>query len=236
VVLPIAAVIVLARAPFEAQADRRSLLRRYAVSVTAALPAAALVVLSPVFSDSSAGVKVSAFVATVTVRALLFLVPFGLLLAQRVKAVWLAPALFLVLLAPNGFVDTLDIHFGLRALTHPPNTDMLSFIRSPEFVPGATYRVLAAYDGKLGMYELIEHGARLDSEFFPESIDRRSWPDTATYARFLARRHVDYVLAFDTYTRRYGTNEIATLGRMAPCVRPVATHPAYTIYEVSAPC
>lgn len=236
VVLPIAAAIVAVRAPFESPADRRSLLRRYGVSAAAALPAAALVVLSPVFRDSSVGVKAWAFVGTVTVRALLFAVPFGLLLAQRVRAVWVAPALFLALLAPNGFVDTLNIHYGLRALVRPPNTDMLAFIRSPDFVPGATYRVLRAYDGKLGMYELIQRGARLDSEFFPESIDRRSWPDAAAYARFLAHRHVDYVLAFTNYTRRYGTNEIGMLGRMTPCVRPVATARDYSLYDVRSPC
>jgi len=236
VVLPIAAAIVALRAPFEPPARRKLLLWRYAVSVAAAVPAVALVVLSPVFRDSSTGVKVWAFVGTVTIRAVLFIVPFGLVLAQRAPWVWLAPALFLLLLAPNAFVDTLDIHFGLNALVHAPNTDMMAFVRSPDFVPGATYRVLRAYDAKLGMYELVQHGARLDSEFFPESIDRRSWPDTATYARFLDRRHVDYVLAFANYTRRYGTNEIAVLGRMVPCVRPVATGADFTLYHVSRPC
>ncbi len=236
VALPIAAAIVALRAPCESPPDRRSLLGRYAVSVAAAVPASVLVYASPVFRDSSVGVKAWAFAATVSVRAALFIVPFGLRWAQQARAVWVAPLLFVALLVPNGFVDTLDIHFGLRSLVDPPNTDMLSFIRSPAFVPGATYRVLRAYDGKLGMYELIQHGARLDSEFFPESIVRRSWPDAATYARFLAHRDVDYVLAFDNYTRRYGTNEIALLGRLAPCVRPVAATKDYSLYHVDRSC
>jgi hypothetical protein len=57
------------------------------------------------------------------------------------------------------------------------------------------------------MYQLLRAGANLDSEFFPESINRRSWPDAAAYAAFLKRRKVDYVIVYEAYDRRYETNE-----------------------------
>lgn len=237
VVLPIAAVIVAVRALRDPQ--RRSLLGHYAVSVVLALPAALLVVLSPVFKDSSTAVKLGAFVGTVTVRAVLFAVPFLLVLARRLSAAsaaWAAPALFVVLLVPNLFAGTLNTQTGWRALRQGPDTGMLAFVQSPDFVPGATYRVLRAYDGKVGMYQLIQYGARLDSEFFPESIDRRSWPDQVAYGRFLQGRHVDYVLAFDGYTRRYGTNEIALLHEMPLCAPRVAAASYYELFRVSTPC
>ena len=118
---------------------------------------------------------------------------------------------------------------------------MLSIIGSPAFVPGATYRVLRAHDGKVGMYQVIEHGGRLDSEFFPESIVRRSWPDPETYVRFLGRRRVDYVIAFDEYTRRYRTNEISLLDRLAAapasgCVARIGGGPGYQLFRHGGRC
>ena len=56
-----------------------------------------------------------------------------------------------------------------------------------------TYRILRAGDGKVGMYQVLRAGGRLDSEFFPESIVRRTWPSAAEYCTFLRGRHVDRV-------------------------------------------
>jgi hypothetical protein len=57
------------------------------------------------------------------------------------------------------------------------------------------------------MYQILRAGGSLDSEFFPESINRRSWPEAASYAAFLQRREVDYVIIYNAYDRRYQTNE-----------------------------
>ena len=48
--------------------------------------------------------------------------------------------------------------------------------------------MLSTTDRRIGMYQLIQHGARLDSEFFPESLVRRTWPSDAEYCRFLLTR------------------------------------------------
>ena len=61
------------------------------------------------------------------------------------------------------------------------------------------------------MYDVLKHGARLDSEIFPESINRRSWPTETAYAAFLREREVDYVLISNAYDKRYRTNEHALL-------------------------
>ena len=77
------------------------------------------------------------------------------------------------------------------------------------------YRVLGFDDGKYSGYRLVRAGGRLDSDMFPESIARRSFKDVDHYARFLARRHVDYIWVLDSYDRRYRTNEHALLARWA---------------------
>lgn len=218
--------------------ERRSLVGHYLVSLVAALPAAVLVLVSPVFRDSSTQTKLVEFAATVGMRAILVAVPVGLVLVARRPSVrrWVAPVLFTVLLVPSVLPKPMSLALPWHALVLGSDTKMMAVIDSPAFVQGATYRVLRAYDGKMGMYQLIQHGARLDSELFPESINRRSWPDEATYVRFLRHRRVDYVVAFADYTRRYGTNEIAVLQQAGPCIDRVATGPGYELFKVATTC
>ena len=101
----------------------------------------------------------------------------------------------------------LEAEYSWGALDRKPDTQLLTFIKSSKFNPGETYRILRAHDGKIGMYQLVQHNARLDSEFFPESIGRNSWPDVTKYSQFLRNRRVDYVIIFRTYDREWRTNE-----------------------------
>jgi hypothetical protein len=64
------------------------------------------------------------------------------------------------------------------------------------------------------MYDLIRSGALLDSEFFPESINRRSFADSAEYVRFLNKRQVDYVSSYALYDTAHGTNEHVLLDEL----------------------
>ena len=105
--------------------------------------------------------------------------------------------------------------------------------------------MLRIADGKVGMYQVLRAGGRLDSEFFPESIARNSWPDTASYSRFLRQRGVDFVMLWRGYDRRYETNEHALLNRLADSPRcdqhtvdvHLDQHAAnYDVYRVRAAC
>lgn len=218
VVLPIAAVVVAAA--LARRWDPR-LARAYLASVVLALPAAWLVVASPVFSDSSTGTKAFAFLTTVGVRALVVVVPLALVWLRRRAGRAVGPvALAIALLLNVLLAGLLGTRVGWHGLRRTPDTAMLAFVGSPAFVPGRTYRLLRAADGKVGMYQLVVHGARLDSELFPESIDRRSFRDASAYAQFLRARHVDAVLAYANYDATYRTNEHALLERLAsplPC-------------------
>jgi hypothetical protein len=92
---------------------------------------------------------------------------------------------------------------------------MAEFVRGPVFRRGDTYRVLRLADGKAGAYQLLLAGARLDADFFPEDIQRRSWPSAAAYSRFLDGRRVDEVMLWWGYDRPYRTNEHALLRQLA---------------------
>jgi hypothetical protein len=255
VVLPIGLLLVAFWWRWEA--DRPRLLRCYAISLIPAIPAAWLVVVSPVFVDSSRIVIATAFLGTVAVRSLVLAVPIALVAVQRryqaTGSLSLAPAriacgVFAVLLLSNiVLMEPLESTYSWGGLNRRPDTQLLSFIKSDKFVPGATYRILRAHDGKIGMYQLVEHHARLDSEFFPESIARHSWPDVAEYSQFLKTRRVDYVIIFESYDREWRTNEHDLLRELknrssGPCVESlvgvhtVTAHEAFDVYRIRRDC
>jgi hypothetical protein len=246
VILPVtAAVVALAWvwAP-----DRRRLLLAYGASLVPALPAAYLVFVSPVFEDSSLRDKLANFFGTVGMRGLVVAVPLALVVLQRthLRRALLPVGVCAVLAALNFVVlEPLHVDTAWRSLRRQPEVTIEQWLAGPTFQPGLTYRYLRPDDDKVGMYRLLKAGARLDSEFFPESQVRRSWPDTQAYSRFLRRRGVDRVLFFDTYQTRFGTNERALLDDMAasPGCRPgeVGVHvtehlSGFTVYAIDRTC
>ena len=226
--------------------DRRLLARLYLLSLLPVVPAALIVARSPVFVESSLWVKAANLAGTVAPRALVFVVPLVLvMLGRRTSAAWVGPLAVATLILMNAAMwDSLDMPWAWRALSRPVDTRMTAFTRSPDFTPGATYRVLRVADGKVGMYQLLRAGGRLDSEFFPESILRQSWPGEAAYSALLRRRNVDDVMVWRGYTKTYHVNELDLLEEMARrapadcggpvvCVALVARTPDYVVFRVT---
>jgi hypothetical protein len=223
VVLPLALLLVVCWWPREPQ--RRRLARCYAISVAIALPAAVLVFISPVVGDTPTSSALANLVGTVSSRGLVLAVPIALVALRRrwvaTPTPWLPVACAAAVAALNAAL-VLPLHMpgAVAALDRRPNTELLRFIDSPKFVPRATYRILRAQDSRIGMYQLLLHHARLDSEFFPESMARQSWPSIEKYSAFLRARHVDFVIIFDNYDRERHTNEhdlLRTLARRRSC-------------------
>jgi hypothetical protein len=255
VVAPIAFGAVALRLPFESpKTGRRRLLRWYGLTLLPMVPAAWLVVRSPVFEDSSTAVKLANFVTTLAPRCLVLVIPVGLLLALRGRPggataagrpgrrpVWTGPAVFVAtgaLLAVTWRPLLLPEASG--SLWRKPDRAMLTFLASPAFEPAATYRVLRVTDFKVSLYQLIRAGGRLDSEFFPESIVRRRWPSADEYGAFLRRRHVDYVMIWGGYGRVFHVNEderLAELAGCAPgapvCVRQVERNDRWRLWAIT---
>jgi hypothetical protein len=250
VLLPLALCLVLGRLRWEP--ERRQLLRFYGISLLIALPAAWIVFVSPVFVDSSGWVIVSNFFGTLIVRAFVFAVPFLLIMFQhlqkRIQKSWLPVALFMLTLVLNPAVGgVLQARYAWGALNRKPNTDLMRFINSPKFEPGKTYRIIRAGDGKIGMYQIVRRGGHLDSEFFPESIGRKSWPTTDDYSKFLRTRRVDFVIVYDSYDKRWKTNEHALLEELSAAGRrtcgaervgaaPLARAEHYDVYSIRRDC
>ena len=207
VVLPLAMALVVGSLRWEPR--RRRLLEVYGLSLAVAVPALWITLHVPVVQEASVWVKAFGFVATIAPRSLILVVPIALvLLRDRVRWNWLGPSVVSGLLVANvAMWAPLGMPWAWSALERQPDTRMVEFTASAAFVPGATYRLLRVADGKIGMYQLLQGGGRLDSEFFPESIDRRSWPTTYDYAEFLRERRVDFVMLWDGYDSRFRTNE-----------------------------
>jgi hypothetical protein len=242
VVLPMG--IVLVASWWYWEPDRRRLLRYYAASLLPAIPAALLVFLSPVFGDSDPVVVATSFFGTLGVRILVLAMPIALVIVQRrlrskptsSRATSRFPAaVCLTLLLSNVVLaGPLEAQYSWGALGRKPDTQLLTFIKSSKFSPGAMYRILRAHDGKIGMYQLVQHKARLDSEFFPESIARNNWPDVVKYSRFLRNRRVDYVIIFRSYDREWRTNEHQLLRDMKKQSRGRCDEGRVGVHQVSA--
>jgi hypothetical protein len=243
VVAPLALGLVALRLPFEPASSRRRLLRWYGLSLLPMIPATWLVVRSPVFEESATWVKLANFVTTLVPRSAVLVIPVALVLLLRPgqRRVWIGPAAFAVtaaLLAVSW--RPLLLPEASRSLWRKPDRAMLRFVASPSFHPGATYRVLRVPDFKVGMYQMLRAGGRLDSEFFPESIVRRRWPSATEYGEFLRRRQVDYVMIWGGYARVFHANDADRLTELeacrpgAPvCARLIERDRPWTLWEIS---
>ena len=206
VVLPIAAIVVAGWLRWES--DRRRLLCAYAASLVIALPAVPLVFMTPAYTDSALGVKVANLIGTVAPRLLVVVIPVLLVLISRVSRPWMPPILLVVLIAITAALATqADNRHAWGDLEKSPERTLLPYLASSAFRPGLEYRVLSTTDRRIGMYQVIQHGGTLDSEFFPESLVRRTWPDALQYCRFLKAREVDRVIVYDEYDLRLRKNE-----------------------------
>ena len=244
IVFPLTAAVVLARLRWEP--DRRGLMRAYALTLPFVGAALAMTFASPVFGDIPLSTELSTFVGTIAPRCLVIVVPVALLLVRRVRRRGGELGVAALLIAANiGLGPSLGMPWAWGALERTPDHRMERFTASPAFVPGAVYRVLRIADGKVAMYQTLRAGGRLDSEFFPESIARHSWADAAAYSRFLRQRHVNFVMIWRGYDRRYATNEHALLEQLAArheCSRQVVEvqlhgrTPDYDLYRVRRSC
>jgi hypothetical protein len=218
IAFPLTGAVVLARLWWEP--DRRALVRHYAWTLPFVAAAVAMTLAAPVFADTSITTQLTTFVGTIAPRCLIVVIPVALVLVRRLGWQWTGAAIAVLLVVANlAMGPRLGMPWAWGALKRTPDTRMLRFTSSDAFTRGATYRVMRIADGKVGMYQVLRAGGRLDSEFFPESIARNSWPDTASYSRFLRQRAVDFVMLWRGYDRRYGTNEHALLNRLADSPR-----------------
>jgi hypothetical protein len=237
VVLPLAGLTVLLRLPFEPRWPR--LLVVYSVSVVLALPGIVMVFLSPVVEDSTLYSLARNFLGTASLRAGVVFAPFAVLwLARRLSRAWLIGVVAAALLLNVVLVPVRGTAYAWHAFVRTPDETLVPFLDSDQFHPGETYRILRVADGKVGMYQLIQRGARLDSEFFPESIDRRSWASASEYSGFLRSRHVGEVIIYFAYDTRYQTNEHALLDQLAErgCSSRTFQRSDFEVYNIAETC
>jgi hypothetical protein len=118
---------------------------------------------------------------------------------------------------------------------HRSSNIYAAFFQSPQFEPGATYRVLEPNEREDGMYRFIRHGAVLSNEFFSESTMRRSWTEPQ-YSCYVAFKGIQYVAVEKAYLRQFNVNEEELLQSLGSAGRAnvVYADPAgkFTVYDV----
>jgi len=246
VLIPLVAVLVLWWMRYEP--ERRRLLRGWLVSLLVSLPAAAVVFASPVTAQTSPIWSLWVEVETVALRSLIFVIPIGLVAVQRRQFQRNVPAIIAGVLIV-GQIVTIPISgmaTGWNALVRTPDRIATAITHASSFHPGSTYRVLTYGDGKYGQYAVVRAGARLDSEFFPEDMHRKSFRDRDDYVAFLDRRQVDYVVVDRRY-HKFHTNEEELLAELASMsdahgcpdgvhVEKIDQQPTFSAFRISRGC
>ena len=219
VVMPIVALTVWCRLPFEPRDRRWALIGWWAASVVISLPAAWAVLQSPVVAETSRSTQVTALLQTVGMRLLVLAVPIAFVLIQRYVRPpgWVPVALTVAFIALQWpMYQPFGMDFAWGSLRRDPDTRVDAFVASGAVRSGDTYRVLSGRDGKYGLYAVARAGGVLDAELFPEGLHRGPFASEASYARFLLKRDVDTVVAFPSYDDHYTrSNETDLLRRMA---------------------
>jgi hypothetical protein len=238
IVAPIALTVVILYLIFTR--DRWAVIRWYALSCVMALPAVWLVFASPGYADTSRSDQIANFWGTLGPRVLVAVLPMFYAVLRRSGRWWLGPVALIISLCFNiSFELPLNITAQWRALTtyHTDTKSLDAYLRSPDFRPGATYRVLRGGDGKLGLYHVVRAGGQLDSEMFPESMAIRDFASVADYERLLCDRHVDRIIHDDTYDTSRHTNERAMIDKLLAQPGAVRLHvivsgDGYQVYAV----
>ena len=212
-VMPITAILVAGYLPFTTR--RKELVRAYLISAVIAIPGAIMVWISPVFAEASAATRTIAFGETLLERIMVFAVPLLALALLRLPRARLALGVLAVAMVAWQlvFFNISSEVSGLRLVFADRKSSVPELTRSGDLRPGRTYRVLAN-DHKVAMYEALRNGARLDSEFFPESINPRRWKSVHDYRSFLEERGIESIVLFRSYGGPDGRNERALLRRI----------------------
>src|SRR5262249_44817839 len=190
--------------------DRLEIIRWYALSLLITLPAIWLVFSSPTTMQTGTGSQIVDFFGTLGPRVLIVALPIFCVALQRTGIPALAPIpLVVALVAGLAFEVPLNVGQQWSALVRKgaDTASLDGYLHSPAFVPGLTYRVLRAGDGKLGLYHVLRAGGRLDSELFPESMaGQHNFRDAAEYAAFLCARRIDRIVHDDSHDEQRHTN------------------------------
>ena len=202
----------------------------YGIAVLASLPFAYLVFDSPVMEDTSLGVKIGNFAATLAVRLFVVAAPLVLAALKHTGGRWLprrarAPGRRAVRPRrrrhrhhPQRRLPAAvraDVGVGRPGPPPRPHAVGLSPAR-PTSCPALTYRVLRAGDGKVGMYQLLKAGRPARLRVLPREHRAPQLPRArAAYSAFLRKRQVDTVIIFANYDTRWRTNEHALLDQLA---------------------
>jgi hypothetical protein len=209
----------------------------------ALVPIAWMTLLTPAAGENSLKAAVLTLITKVIPRrSTVMLTPFVLALMKPLVLRYyrVSFALFAAALTLGLMLETGPIALGpgsYYGVTHQSSDIYAVFFASPQFHPGAIYRVMEPSAREDGMYRFIQHGAVLGNEFFTESIFRNNWT-VGQYECFLSYKEVRYVVIEQAYVNSDHTNEKSLLDSFVTSGLAGITYtdPAgrFTVYDVQA--
>jgi len=220
----------------------RSLVATAIPAAVALVPIYWMTLLTPAVGENSVLTVAHSTLRSLITRGTFMAAPFGFtLLAPYVRRFYRPTLALSAALAALGVVLMSGIvryegsPGGYYGVVHRSSDMYAEFFRSPEFQPGATYRVLEPSEREDGMYRFVRNGAVLSNEFFTESVFRRSWTE-AQYGCYAAFKGIDFVSVEEAYLARYHMNESELLGSLVDTGRAQTVYAdqagRFTVYDV----
>ena len=208
----------------------------------ALVPVVWMTLLTPAAGENSLKTEILAVLTVIPRRGTIMLAPFvlGLLKPFVLRYYRVSFALFAAALGLGLVLATSPIAIGdgsYYGVTHRSSDIYADFFASPQFHPGAVYRVMEPNDREDGMYRFIQNGAVLANEFFTESIFPNDWT-VGQYECFLSYKEVKYVVIEQAFVDSDHTNEKNLLDSFVTSGLAKITYadPAsrFTVYDVQA--
>jgi hypothetical protein len=208
----------------------------------ALVPVVWMMLLTPAAGENSLKTEILAVLRVIPRRGTIMLAPFVLALLKplvlryyRVSLAFFAAALGVGLMLATSPIAIGDgSYYGV---THRSSDIYATFFASPQFHPGAVYRVMEPNDREDGMYFFIQNGAVLANEFFTESIFSNDWT-VSQYECFLSYKEVSYVVIEQAFVDSDHTNEKNLLGSFVTSGLAAITYAdsagRFTVYDVQA--
>ncbi len=214
--------------------ERRPLAVMAAVAGAAAVPLYLYIFGTPALSQDSLWSIATETVQTVAGRGTIVALPFLLAAMPRLARSHALRLVAVGLLAATLATIAEQDYLGLF---HNGRDVYAAYFTSPQFHPGAVYRVLEPNNQEQGAYYVMRHGGVLAQEFFSQAQFRRSFR-YAQYRAFLNLHRVDYVVFNEGYQKEFHTNELDLLRSLCAegLARVVYRDPGgrFVVYDVRA--
>ncbi len=206
----------------------------------ALIPIFWMTLLTPTVHENSLRTVVGSVGDTLPRRAIMIAAPFAVTpLVPYIRRFYRPTLATLAVLMGIGVMwattPVSGVYGSYYGAIHRSTNIYAAFFQSPQFQPGATYRVLEPNEREDGMYRFMQHGAILSNEFFTESMFYLNWTEPQ-YSCYVAFKGIQYVVVEKAFLHQFGVNEEEVLQSLVAAERASVSYVdpggKFTVYDV----